>query len=48
MMNKCTVGVRVSFSLLLDIKNLGITRDGSQVYVDVISVMTKIVDIPCG
>ena len=44
MMNKCTVGVCVS----LDIKNLGITRDGSQVYVDVISVMTKIVDIPCG
>ena len=44
MMKKCIVGVRLS----LDIKNLGITRDGSQVYVDVMSVMTKIVDIPCG
>ena len=44
MMNKCTVRVCVS----LDIKNLGITRDGTYAYVDVMSVMTKIVDIPCG
>ena len=34
--------------VFLDIKNLGITRDGTYAYVDVMSVMTKIVDIPCG
>ena len=44
MMKRCIVGVCV----FLDTKNLGITRDGTYAYVGVMSVMTKIVDIPCG